>query len=337
MPDKYGRMTNEEKAAQRQKNAEWQKNNAAAVAREKQSGKTNSSKPQEFNTPGSILRNPGEAIKQGVSNLQSSVSRAEQKSTEDRRGLEKAKADQQARHESMKGMHPSHTTDLEPSPTEQAGEVQQQNQGQRTAEQWRAMGEDPKDHPGQVYDPGDTDGDKVTVSPEAGNMTGGSVTPEKKEDDQFAATKAAWKHLTDVFGEKVSALQKELEGRLANELTPTDRETNNPYSGDDVPASKEATIDDVKSTLDSTKNDATAVAKGIGDVGGAAVDTLGAAAKDAGNAIVKGSGIDTKALAKTGKTLAGLSGLFASSDNGNDKVPDSSWTPKSINDLFKEN
>jgi len=63
----------------------------------------------------------------------------------------------------------------------------------------------------------------------------------------------------------------------------------------------------------------------------------GAAAKDAGNAIVDGMGIDRKAVASTGRTLAGLSGLFSSSDSGNDKVPDSNWKPKSISELFKGN
>ena len=143
--------------------------------------------------------------------------------------------------------------------------------------------------------------------------------------------------LTDVFGDKVSALQAELENRLGEQLTPTDRETGNPFAGDDVPASKEMTLDDVKQAAESTKDDAKAVLKGAGDVGGAALDLGGAAAKDAGNAIVDGMGIDRKAAASTGKTLAGLSGLFSSSDSGNDKVPDSNWTPKSISELLKGN
>ena len=189
-----------------------------------------------------------------------------------------------------------------------------------------------------MYDPGDTDGDNVEVSPEKGNTNPGDpIAPEAEEKDPWAQTKAAWKHLTDVFGEKVSALQNELEGRLANELTPTDREVNNPFAGDDVPESKEATIDDVKNTLDSTKNDSMAVAKGIGDIGGAALDTAGAAAKEGGNAIVEGMGLDKDALKSTGKTLAGLSGLFSTPSDTNDKVPDSGWHPKSINDLFKGN
>lgn len=335
MPDKYGRMTDAEKQAQQKKNADWQKRNAEAVANEKKAGVSNTPKPAEFNTLQDVLKNPGEAIKQGMAGLKDSTERATQKATEDRAGLEKAKAEQQQRHEAMKGMHPSHTTDLEPTPGRQAGEAQEMNQGQRTADEWRRMGEDPNDHPDQVYDPGDTDGNGVTVSPEAGNMKWGNTKPEQKQDeDEFAKTKAAWKHLTDVFGDKVSALQSELEGRLEKELTPTDRETGNPYAGDDVPESKEMNIDDVKSTLDQTKNDSKAVAGGLKDIGEAALDTGSAAIGDAGNAMIKRSGLDVNALKNTGKTLAGLSGLFSSSDDGNDNVPDSNWKPKSINDLF---
>lgn len=187
-----------------------------------------------------------------------------------------------------------------------------------------------------VFDPGDSDGDKKAVSPNDGNMLEGA--PKDPADvDHFKDTKAAWKHLTDVFGDRVSALQAELENRLGKQLTPTDRETGNPFAGDDVPASKEMTLDDVKQAAESTKDDAKAVLKGVGDVGGAAVELGGTAAKDAGNAIVDGMGIDRKAAASTGRTLAGLSGLFSSSDSGNDKVPDSNWKPKSINELFKRN
>lgn len=187
-----------------------------------------------------------------------------------------------------------------------------------------------------VFDPGDSDGDKKAVSPDDGNMLDGS--PRDPADvDHFKDTKAAWKHLTDVFGEKVSALQAELENRLGNELTPTERETGNPFAGDDVPASKEMSLDDVKQAAENTKNDATAVLKGAGDVGSAALDLGGAAAKDTGNAIVDGMGIDRKAVTDTGRTLAGLSGLFSSNDSGNSKVPDSNWKPKSINELFKGN
>lgn len=187
-----------------------------------------------------------------------------------------------------------------------------------------------------VFDPGDSDGDKKAVSPGDGNMLEGA--PKDPSDvDHFKDTKAAWKHLTDVFGDKVSALQAELENRLGEQLTPTERETGNPFAGDDVPASKEMSLDDVKQAAENTKNDATAVLKGAGDVGSAALDLGGAAAKDTGNAIVDGMGIDRKAVTDTGRTLAGLSGLFSSDDSGNSKVPDSNWKPKSINELFKGN
>lgn len=187
-----------------------------------------------------------------------------------------------------------------------------------------------------VFDPGDSDGDKKAVSPSDGNMLEGA--PKDPADiDHFKDTKAAWKHLTDVFGDKVSALQAELENRLGEQLTPTERETGNPFAGDDVPASKEMSLDDVKQAADNTKNDATAVLKGAGDIGSAALDLGGAAAKDTGNAIVDGMGIDRKAVTDTGRTLAGLSGLFSSDDSGNSKVPDSNWKPKSINELFKGN
>ena len=340
MPDRYGRMTQEEKAAQQQKNAEWYQKNRAAVDKERQTG--NAAPPKQTSLPSAseVARNPGDAIMRGVRELDDQASRVMSKDVSGNAGNEKARAEQQARHEANKGVKSrySENPDLLANPNDAAKAAQDGNALKRTPEQWRAMGEDPKDHPDQVYDPGDTDGNKVEVSPEKGNMSPGDpITPEDKENDPWAETKAAWKHLTDVFGEKVSALQNELEGRLANELTPTDREVNNPFAGDDVPQSKEATIDDVKNTLDSTKNDSMAVAKGIGDIGSAALDTAGAAAKEGGNAIVDGMGLDKDALKSTGKTLAGLSGLFSKPSDTNDKVPDSGWHPKSINDLFKGN
>nr|DAQ69455.1 MAG TPA: hypothetical protein [Caudoviricetes sp.] len=340
MPDRYGRMTQEEKAAQQQKNAEWYQKNRAAVDKERQAGNAAPSKQTSLPSPSEVALNPGDAIMRGARELDDQASRVMSKDVSGNAGNEKAKAEQQARHEANKGVKSrySENPDLLANPNDAAKAAQDGNALKRTPEQWRAMGEDPKDHPDQVYDPGDTDGNKVEVSPEKGNMNPGDpISPEGKEKDPWAETKAAWKHLTDVFGEKVSALQNELEGRLANELTPTEREVNNPFAGDDVPESKEATIDDVKNTLDSTKNDSMAVAKGIGDIGGAALDTAGAAAKEGGNAIVEGMGLDKDALKSTGKTLAGLSGLFSTSPDTNDKVPDSGWHPKSINDLFKGN
>ena len=260
------------------------------------------------------------------------------KAAEEEAGMAKAKAEQKARHEANKGVKPSNPDDLA-NPKKAAEAAQNQNGGQHTDEEWRQMGEDPKDHKGtQAYDPGDTDGNGVEVSEEKGNTKPGDpIVPEDEKKDPYADTKAAWQKLTEVFGEKVSKLQTELEGRLGQALEPTERELNNPFAGDDVPESKEMKLDDVKATLDATKTDAEKTVKGIGSVGKAAAETAGAAAKDTGNAIVDALDIDTKAVKDTGKTLAGLSGLFASSDNENSKVPDSGWSPKSINDLFKDN
>lgn len=186
----------------------------------------------------------------------------------------------------------------------------------------------------EVYDPGDSDGDNKAVSPDDGNVFEGA--PKKpEEEDPFKDTKAAWDHLAGLFGEKVTALQNELEGRLGEQLTPTERETNNPFAGDDVPASKEMGLDDVKAAAGSAVDDVKALASGIGEIGGAAADVAGAAVKDGTRATIKEMGIDTDAVKETGKTLAGLSGLFSSGDNPNTKVPDGNWAPKSINDLFK--
>lgn len=340
MPDKYGRMTEEEKAAQRQKNAEWDKQNREKIAKQGSGNKPANPAQDDSSSVSRFAKNPGEAIMKGLRDIDAAASDTLDKNKFGNAGIDKAKEEQEARHNENKGVKSKYSKnpDLLANPSDAATAAQSGNTLKRTPEQWRAAGEDPKDHPDQVYDPGDTDGDKVEVSPEKGNMNpGDSITPDDKEKDPWEETKAAWKHLTDVFGEKVSALQNELEGRLAGELTPTDREVNNPFAGDDIPESKEATIDDVKSTLDSTKKDSMAVAKGIGDIGSAALDTAGAAAKEGGNAIINGMGLDKNALKSTGKTLAGLSGLFSKPADTNDKVPDSGWHPKSINDLFREN
>lgn len=187
----------------------------------------------------------------------------------------------------------------------------------------------------EVYDPGDSDGDNKAVSPSDRNLYGGDPNPEKDDEDPFKDTKAAWKHLTDVFGEKVSALQSELEGRMDSMLTPTEREVNNPYAGDDVPASKEMTSADVHEAVNSTANDVKSVVSGIGEIGGAAAELGGTAAKDAGRATIKEMGVDTDAVKQTAKTLSGLSGLFSSGDSPDSKVPDGNWRPKHIGDLFK--
>ena len=186
-----------------------------------------------------------------------------------------------------------------------------------------------------VFDPGDSDGDKKAVSPGDGNMLGGAPK-DPEHEDPFKDTKAAWDHLTKVFGDKVSALQTELEGRLQNELTPTDRETGNPFAGDDVPGSKEMTMDDVKAATSATADDAKAVLKGVGEIGGAAVDVAGNGIREGANATMDSLGIDREAVkstANSAKTLAGLTSLF--STGGESKVPDGDWKPKSINDLFK--
>ena len=187
----------------------------------------------------------------------------------------------------------------------------------------------------EVYDPGDSDGDNKAVSPSDRNLYGGDPNPEKDDEDPFKDTKAAWKHLTDVFGEKVSSLQSELEGRMDSMLTPTEREVNNPYAGDDVPASKEMTSADVHDAMNSTANDVKSVVSGIGEIGGAAAELGGVAAKDAGRATIKEMGVDTDAVKQTAKTLSGLSGLFSSGDSPDSKVPDGNWRPKHISDLFK--
>lgn len=288
-----------------------------------------------FTNPNDFAGDVNKKIAEGYGSERESEAK---KAAEEEAGMAKAKAEQKARHEANKGVKPSNPDDLA-NPKKAAEAAQNQNGGQHTDEEWRRMGEDPKDHKGtQAYDPGDTDGNGVEVSEEKGNTKPGDpIVPEDEKKDPYADTKAAWQKLTEVFGEKVSKLQTELEGRLGQALEPTDRELNNPFAGDDVPESKEMKLDDVKATLDATKTDAEKTVKGIGSVGKAAAETAGAAAKDTGNAIVDALDIDTKAVKDTGKTLAGLSGLFASSDNENSKVPDSGWNPKSINDLFKDN
>ena len=215
----------------------------------------------------------------------------------------------------------------------------QQERAQELNRRRLSMSDDQKKEAGvpqvEVYDPGDSDGDNKAVSPSDRNLYGGDPNPEKDDEDPFKDTKAAWKHLTDVFGEKVSALQNELEGRMDSMLTPTEREVNNPYAGDDVPASKEMTSADVHEAVNSTANDVKSVVSGIGEIGGAAAELGGTAAKDAGRATIKGLGIDTDAVKDTAKTLSGLSGLFSSGDSPDSKVPDGNWRPKHIGDLFK--
>jgi len=337
------RITQEDIAQQRAQDKKA-KHNRDIQSKKALEDATEKRKAKEAATPSAkkVITNPNDfagdvnkKIAEGYGNEREGEAK---KAAEEEAGMAKAKAEQQARHEANKGVKPSNPDDLA-NPKKAAEAAQNQNGGQHTDEEWRRMGEDPKDHKGtQAYDPGDTDGNGIEVSEEKGNTKPGDpIVPEDENKDPYADTKAAWQKLTEVFGEKVSKLQTELEGRLGQALEPTDRELNNPFAGDDVPESKEMKLDDVKATLDATKTDAEKTVKGIGSVGKAAAETAGAAAKDTGNAIVDSLGIDTKAVKDTGKTLAGLSGLFASSDNENSKVPDSGWNPKSINDLFKDN
>lgn len=192
-----------------------------------------------------------------------------------------------------------------------------------------------------VYDPGDSDGDSKAVSPEDDNVYGGDPKGQKKDDeDPFKDTKAAWAHLASVFGDKVTALQDELEGRLGAMMTPTERETGNPFAADDVPASKEMGLDDLKDVVAQDISDAKNVASGIGEIGGAAASVAGNAVREGTRATIKDMGYDPDDVKKTvkdiGGAVKGLGGLFATdnSDAGG-KVPDGNWKPKSINDLFK--
>lgn len=192
-----------------------------------------------------------------------------------------------------------------------------------------------------VYDPGDSDGDNKAVSPDDGNVYGGDPVGQKKDDeDPFKDTKAAWDHLASVFGDKVTALQDELEGRLGAMMTPTERETGNPFAADDVPASKEMGLDDLKDVVAQDISDAKNVASGIGEIGGAAASVAGNAVREGTRATIKDMGYDPDDVKKTvkdiGGAVKGLGGLFATdnSDAGG-KVPDGNWKPKSINDLFK--
>ena len=198
----------------------------------------------------------------------------------------------------------------------------------------------------EVYDPGDSDGDKHAVSPEDGNLyEGDPKSQDSQDDDPFKDTKAAWKHLTDVFGEKVSALQSELEGRLGDQLTPNSSEVNNKFANQaEVGADKELTLGDVKAAASSAADDAKAVASGIGEIGGAAASVAGNGVREGTRAAIKDMGYDPNdvgaAFSSVGKATKGLAGLFASGDSSNDKVPDSNWKPDTskipgIGSLFK--
>lgn len=231
----------------------------------------------------------------------------------------------------------------DPDPTTQQEATQElnRNRSSMTDQQAKEAGV-PKI---SVYDPGDSDGNNKAVSPEDGNVYGGDPKGQKEEDeDPWKDTKAAWAHLTSVFGDKVSALQNELEGRLGEMMTPTARETGNPFAGDDVPASKEMNYSDMKGAIQGDIDDAKAVLGGAADIGMEGAKTAGTAMKDAGKALAHEMGYDSKDLddakqtlkdvGSIGKSLSGLGGLFATDNSSNNKVPDSSWKPKSISDLF---
>ena len=273
------------------------------------------------------------------------------------KGMEKAKAEQAARSERNK-MSPAEqeaARKTDPDPATLAQEVQKHNKAVEglTDEQKKALGL--REHAGEQYsyDPGDTDGDGIEVSKEKDNLTDtdnlkqfGMAAEAGQGKDYYKDTKAAWDHLTSVFGDKVSALQKEIEGRLDEMTTPTDRETGNPFAGDDVPASKEMDYGDFKSAIQKDVDDAKAVMGGVGDVGLEGLKTAGAAVKDTGGLLADKMGYNSKDLddakqtlkdvGSLGKSLSGLGGLFATDNSkGDSKVPDGNWKPKSINDLFK--
>lgn len=232
--------------------------------------------------------------------------------------------------------------DPDPATQQEATQELNRNRSSMTDQQAKEAGV-PKV---SVYDPGDSDGNGKAVSPEDENLYGGDPKSAQKEDeDPWKDTKAAWAHLTSVFGDKVSALQNELEGRLEKMTTPTDRETGNPFAANDVPASKEMSYSDMKGAIQGDIDDAKAVLGGAADIGMEGAKTAGTAMKDAGRALAHEMGYDSKDLddakqtlkdvGSIGKSLSGLGGLFATdSSSSNNKVPDSGWKPKSISDLF---
>jgi len=272
------------------------------------------------------------------------------------KGMEKAKAEQAARSERNK-LSPEEQQakqDRLANPDYQTEQAQRKNRALEglTDEQMDRLGV-PKEGRTSVYDPGDTDGDGVEVSKEKDNLTDidnlkqfGMAAEAGQGKDYYKDTKAAWDHLTSVFGDKVSALRDEIEGRLGEMTTPTDRETGNPFAGDDVPASKEMDYGDFKDAIQNDVDDAKAVMGGIGEVGLEGLKTAGAAVKDTGGLLADKMGYNSKDLddakqtlkdvGSLGKSLSGLGGLFATDNSkGDSKVPDGNWKPKSINDLFK--
>lgn len=278
------------------------------------------------------------------------------KKAEEAAGLERAKQREKERHERNK-MSPAEEEaarkkDLDPAT--QAQDVQQHNRAVEGMTDAQKKALDLPEHAGEqhAYDPGDTDGDGNEVSPDKGNMTDadnlkqfGMAAEAGQGKDYYKDTKAAWDHLASVFGDKVSALQGELEGRLTEMTTPTERETGNPFAGDDVPASKEMDYSDMKGAIQGDIDDAKNVLGGVADIGIEGAKTAGTALKDTGKALADQMGYNSKDLddakqtlkdvGSIGKSLSGLGGLFATDNSSQSKVPDGNWKPKSINDLFK--
>lgn len=296
-------------------------------------------------------------MKEGIQSLfEPDTPEEKAKKEEEAEGLERAKQREKERHERNKmssaEQEAARKTDLDPST--QAKDVQEHNKAVEGMTDAQKKALDLPEHAGEqhAYDPGDSDGNGVEVSGEKGNLTDtdnvkqfGMAAEAGQGKDYYKDTKAAWDHLTSVFGDKVSALQNELEGRLGDMATPTDRETGNPFAGDDVPASKEMGYGDFKDVVQRDVDDVKAVMGGIGDVGLEGLKTAGAAVKDTGGLLADKMGYNSKDLddakqtlkdvGSIGKSLSGLGGLFATDNSSESKVPDGNWKPKSINDLFK--
>ena len=218
----------------------------------------NQKKPDYKVTFGDKVGRTFRDMKDGIVSLfEPDTPEEKKKKAEEAKGLEAAKQREKERHERNK-MSPAEQeaarkADLDPAT--QAKDVQEHNKAVEgmSDEQKKAL--DLPEHAGEqhAYDPGDTDGNGVEVSKEKGNLADtddlkqfGMAAEAGQGKDYYKDTKAAWDHLTSVFGDKVSALQNEIEGRLTEMTTPTDRETGNPFAGDDVPASKEMDYGDFK-------------------------------------------------------------------------------------------
>ncbi len=307
---------------------------------------------------GDRVSNTFRDMKNGITSLFESETPKEKAEREkNEAGMEKAKAENKARQERNK-LSPEEEAARQKKredPNQAAHDVQQHNKAveNMSDDQKKAMGLD-QNHKGDqhAYDPGDSDGDGIEVSPDKGNMTDtenlkqfGMAAEAGQGKDYYKDTKAAWNHLASVFGDKVTALQGELEGRLGEMTTPTEREVGNPFAGDDVPASKEMDYSDMKGAIQGDIDDVKSVIGGVADIGIEGAKTAGTALKDTGKALADQMGYNSKDLddakqtlkdvGSIGKSLSGLGGLFATDNSSQSKVPDGNWKPKSINDLFK--